>query len=137
MTLDKSSTTTLITSRDKVVPYSYLVSNTGTSELTGSASSTQHDAAPSCPHDAGGRGFDDLHRPAHGQPGGAHRGPTSSMSATVSSNEAPDATDTVSTRSCGGPTTPERWTMGFWQNKNGQGIIKDQAKTGGAPLLHG
>jgi hypothetical protein len=50
MSLDKSSTTTLVTAAGQVVPYSYLVTNTGTSDLSGiSLSDNNTDAAPSCP----------------------------------------------------------------------------------------
>jgi hypothetical protein len=50
LSLHKSSTTTLITSVGQVVPYSYLITNTGTSQVTGiTLSDNNVDAAPSCP----------------------------------------------------------------------------------------
>jgi hypothetical protein len=50
LSLDKSSSTTLVTTAGQVVPYSYLVKNTGTSAVSGIALSDNNtDAAPSCP----------------------------------------------------------------------------------------
>lgn len=50
ISLTKSSTTTLITSVGQVVQYAYVISNTGTSALTGIALSDDNtDLAPSCP----------------------------------------------------------------------------------------
>ena len=53
--------------------------------------------------------------------------------ATVSSNEAPDATDTVSIPIVRTSDHTGALTIGFWQNKNGQGIISGQAATGVCP----
>ena len=135
MTLDKSSTTTLITSAGQVVPYSYLVSNTGTSELTGIALvDTNTDAPPSCPATtlavAGSMTCTGQHTVTVAE---LIAGANVVNVATVSSNEAPDATDTVSIPIVRRSDHTGALTMGSWQNKNGQGIIKDQAATGVCP----
>ncbi len=50
MSLTKSSTTTLITAAGQVVPYSYVITNTGTVTLTGiTLSDNKTDAPPVCP----------------------------------------------------------------------------------------
>ncbi|HLX18828.1 MAG TPA: hypothetical protein VKR23_01640 [Gaiellaceae bacterium] len=50
LSLLKSSTTTIVTAIGQVVPYSYLVTNTGTSTVTGiSLADTNVDAPPTCP----------------------------------------------------------------------------------------
>ena len=50
LSLVKSSTTTLVTAAGQLVPYSYLVGNTGTVAVTGIAVSDNNvDAAPVCP----------------------------------------------------------------------------------------
>ena len=138
MTLDKSSTTTLITSAGQVVPYSYLVSNTGTSVLTGiSLVDNNTDAAPSCPATtlavAGSMTCTGQHTVTLAE---LLAGANVVNVATVSSNEAPDATDTVSIPIVRTSDHTGALTMGFWQNKNGQGIINDQAATRRVPLRH-
>jgi hypothetical protein len=135
MTLDKSSTTTVITSAGQVVPYSYLVSNTGTSELTGiSLVDNNTDAAPSCPATtlavAGSMTCTGQHTVT---PAELIAGANVVNVATVSSNEAPDATDTVSIPIVRTTKDTGAHTMGFWQNKNGQGIISGQAASGVCP----
>jgi hypothetical protein len=135
MSLDKSSTTTLITAAGQVVPYSYLVTNTGTSDLTGiSLSDDKTDAAPVCPATMLAVG-------ASMTCTGQHTVTLAELTAggnlvniaVVSSNEAPDATDTVSIPIVPPPPGNGALTMGFWQNKNGQGIITGQAATGVCP----
>src|SRR5262245_16091260 len=137
MSLDKSSTTTLITAAGQVVPYSYLVTNTGTSDLTGiSLADNNTDAAPSCPSTMLAVG-------ASMTCTGQHTVTLAELTAggnlvniaVVSSNEAPDATDTVSIPIVPPPPPPGNGalTMGFWQNKNGQGIISGQAASGVCP----
>jgi hypothetical protein len=136
MTLDKSSTTTLVTAAGQVVPYSYLVTNTGTSDLSGiSLADNNTDAAPSCP-------FTTLAVGASMTCTGQHTVTLAELTAggnlvniaVVSSNEAPDATDTVSIPIVPPPPPGNgALTMGFWQNKNGQGIITGQAASGVCP----
>lgn len=138
MSLDKSSTTTLITAAGQIVPYAYLVTNTGTSVLTGiSLVDNKTDAAPSCPATILAVG-------ASMTCTGQHTVTLAELTAggnlvniaTVSSNEAPDASDTVSIPIVPPPPPPAESgarTMGFWQNKNGQGIITGQAASGVCP----
>jgi hypothetical protein len=137
MSLDKSSTTTLVTSAGQVVPYSYLVTNTGTSVLTGiSLVDNNTDAAPVCPATT-------LAVAASMTCTAQHTVTLAELTAggdlvniaTVSSNEAPDATDTVSIPIVPPPPPAASGarTMGFWQNKNGQGIITGQAASGVCP----
>jgi hypothetical protein len=132
MTLDKSSTTTVITASGQVVPYSYLVTNTGTSALTGiSLVDDKTDAPPTCPATTLAVG-------GSMTCSGQHTVTSAELSAggnlvniaTVSSNEAPDAADSVSIPIVRTPAASGALTMGFWQNKNGQAIISGQAKTG-------
>jgi hypothetical protein len=50
LSLQKSSTTTLVTTPGQIVPYSYVITNTGTVTVTGiSLSDNNTDSAPSCP----------------------------------------------------------------------------------------
>jgi hypothetical protein len=139
MSLDKSSTTTLITAAGQVVPYSYLITNTGTSSLSGiSLVDNKTDSAPSCPSTTLAVG-------ASMTCTGSHTVTLAELTAggnlvniaTASSNEAPDASDTVSIPIQPPPPPPTgdtgARTMGFWQNKNGQGIISGQAASGVCP----
>jgi hypothetical protein len=137
MSLDKSSTTTLITSAGQIVPYSYLISNTGTSLLTGiTLVDNKTDAPPSCPSTTLAVG-------ASMTCTGQHTVTLAELTAggnlvniaTASSNEAPDATDTVSIPIVPPPPPANSGakTMGFWQNRNGQGIITGQAASGVCP----
>ncbi len=67
LTVDKTSTTTDVTVVGQIVPYSYLLTNTGNVTLTGiSLVDDNTDAAPvcGCDHACASRD-DDLHRPAH------------------------------------------------------------------------
>ena len=135
MSLDKSSTTTLVTFAGQVVPYSYLVSNTGTSTLSGiTLVDTNTDSPPSCPTTTLAVGASMTCTGQH----------TVSLAellaggnlvnvATASSNEAPDATDTVSIPIVRPSSNTGGLTMGFWSNKNGQGIIKGEAASGVCP----
>jgi hypothetical protein len=135
MSLDKSSTTSVVTAAGQVIPYSYLVSNTGTSELTGiTLSDTNTDSPPSCPATTLAVG-------ASMTCTGQHTVTLSEFLAggnivnlaTASSNEAPDATDTLSIPISRPNPQTGALTMGFWQNKNGQGIISGQASSGVCP----
>jgi hypothetical protein len=62
---------------------------------------------------------------------------TASFSATDPEDTGTDTDDSgsssVSAKVCRTPATTGALTMGFWQNKNGQGIITGQAKTGVCP----
>jgi hypothetical protein len=50
LSLQKSSTTSLVSAPGQVVPYSYLITNTGSVTVTGiSLADNNLDAAPSCP----------------------------------------------------------------------------------------
>jgi hypothetical protein len=135
MSLDKSSTTSLITAAGQVVPYSYLVSNTGTSVLTGIVLvDTKTDTPPSCPATT-------LAVAASMTCTGQHTVSLAELLAggnlvnvaTVSSNEARDATATVIIPIVRPRPESGALTMGFWQNKNGQGIIAGQASSGVCP----
>jgi hypothetical protein len=56
---------------------------------------------------------------------------TASFTATDQDGDADDtASSTVTAKVCRTPANTGALTMGFWQNKNGQGIISGQAKTG-------
>jgi hypothetical protein len=137
MSLDKSSTTTLITTAGQIVPYSYLITNTGTSSLSGiSLVDNKTDSAPSCPSTTLAVG-------ASMTCTGSHTVTLAELTAggnlvnlaTASSNEAPDASDTVSIPIVPPPPPVDSGakTMGFWQNKNGQAIITGQAASGVCP----
>jgi hypothetical protein len=135
MTLDKTSTTTQVTASGQVIPYSYLVTNTGTSVLSGiTLTDDNTDAPPSCPATtlavAASMTCIGQHTvtPAEFGAGG-----NIVNVAVATSNEAPDATDTVSIPIVRNPMQTGSLTIGYWQNKNGQGIISGQAKTGVCP----
>jgi hypothetical protein len=135
MSLDKSSTTTLVTFAGQVVPYSYLVTNTGTSELTGiTLVDNNTDSPPSCPATSlpvgGSMTCTGQHTVSFAE---LMAGGNLVNVATASSNEAPDATDTVSIPIVRPSSNTGGLTMGFWSNKNGQGIISGQAKSGVCP----
>ena len=132
MTLDKSSTTTQVTTSGQVIPYSYLVTNTGTSALTGiSLGDNNTDAPPSCPSTTLAVSVSMTCTGQHTVTAAEFGAGGSIVNiAVVSSNEAPDASDTVSIPIVRNPMQSGALTMGFWQNKNGQGIISGQAKTG-------
>ena len=135
MSLDKSSTTTVITSAGQVVPYSYLITNTGTSVLTGiSLVDNNVDSAPSCPSTTLAVGASMTCTAQHTVTlAELLAGGNLVNIATASSNEAPDAKDTVSIPIVRPNPQSGALTMGFWQNKNGQGIITGQASTGVCP----
>jgi len=135
ISLRKSSTTTLVTFAGQVVPYSYLVTNTGTSALTGiTLADNNTDSAPSCP-------FTTLAVGSSMTCTGQHTVTKAELLAggnlvnvaTVSSNEAPDATDTVSIPIVRPSSNTGALTIGFWSNKNGQGVISGQASSGVCP----
>jgi len=132
MTLQKSSTTASITASGQIVPYSYLVANTGTSTLTGiSLVDNKTDAAPSCPATTLAVGASMTCTGQHTVTVAEFQAGGNVVNvATASSNEAPDATASVSI-----PIIVQEHastgaaTIGFWQNKNGQGIISGGATT--------
>jgi hypothetical protein len=133
MTLQKSSTTTSITASGQIVSYSYLVTNTGTSTLTGiSLVDTNTDAPPSCPATtlavAGAMTCTGQHTVTLAE---FLAGGSVVNLATASSNEAPDATAMLSIPIVRTPATTGAATIGFWQNKNGQGIITGGLTTAG------
>jgi hypothetical protein len=137
MTVDKTSTTTSVTAAGQIVPYSYLVTNTGTIALTGvSVSDNNVDTPPTCPGSTLAPGTSMTCTAQHTVTlAELTAGGNLVNIATASSNEAPDATDTVSIPIVPPPppTASGALTMGFWQNKNGQGIITGQAASGICP----
>lgn len=97
LSLQKSSTTTLVTSIGQVVPYSYLVTNVGTSTVTGiSLSDDNVDAAPSCPQTALSPGASMTCSASHTVTAAEAATGTVKNTATAGSNEAADVTSSVS-----------------------------------------
>ncbi len=98
MTLVKSSTTTAVTSAGQVIPYGYLITNTGTSELTGIALTDNNtDSTPTCPGSTLDVGASMTCTGQHTVTQTELDGGGNLVNvATASSNEAPDATATVS-----------------------------------------
>jgi hypothetical protein len=97
ISLDKSSSTTLVTALGQVVPYSYAVSNTGTVTVTGIAVSDNNvDATPSCPQSSLAPGASmtctGQHTVTQGELNSGHVNNT----AVASSTEAANATDNLS-----------------------------------------
>jgi len=93
MSVSKSSATTLVTSAGEVVSYSYLVTNTGTSSLSGiSLSDNNVDAAPSCPGTTLAVGASMTCNGQHTVTAAELLAGAVDNTATVSSNEAPNAT---------------------------------------------
>jgi hypothetical protein len=133
MSLVKSSTLTQVTYAGEVVPYSYLVTNTGTSELTGiTLADNNTDSAPSCPASMLDVGASMTCTGQHTVTSGEFdAGGTIVNVATVSSNEAPDSTDSLSIPIVHPSSAAGALTIGFWQNKNGQAIISGGAATAG------
>lgn len=96
LTIDKSSSVSVVTSVGQVVPYSYLVTNTGTSSLSGIAvSDTNVDAAPVCPQSTLAVGGVMTCTASHTVTQSEADGGSVSNTATATSNEAPDATDSL------------------------------------------
>ena len=98
MTLDKSSTTTAVTAVGEVIPYSYLITNTGSTDLTGITLTDNNTdiAAGVSRDDACHRHLDDLQRSAHSRIRGFFESDSVDNDAVASSNEAPDAEDSLS-----------------------------------------
>jgi hypothetical protein len=97
ITMDKSSSTTLVTALGQVVPYSYLVTNTGTVAVTGIAVADNNvDATPTCPQSSlppgGSMTCTAQHTVTQGELNSGHVNNT----AVASSTEAADATDNLS-----------------------------------------
>lgn len=98
MSLSKSSTTAWVYYAGQVVPYSYVVTNTGTSTLSGVALADNNtDAAPSCPSSTLAVGASETCTAQHTVTAAdlAAGGNLTNL-ATASSNEAPDAPATYS-----------------------------------------
>lgn len=97
LSLQKSSTTTVVTSIGQVVPYSYLVTNTGTSDVTGIALSDDNvDSAPSCPSTALSPGASMTCSASHTVTAAEAAAGSVSNTATASSNEAADVQSSLS-----------------------------------------
>jgi hypothetical protein len=97
LSLDKTSTTTLVRAAGQVVPYSYLVTNTGTVTVTGiSLSDNNTDAAPSCPGTSLAPAASMTCTAQHTATQAELNAGSVKNIATASSNEAADATDNVS-----------------------------------------
>jgi hypothetical protein len=97
LSLAKSSTTTLVISIGQIVPYSYLVTNTGTSTVTGiSLSDNNVDAPPSCPQTSLVPGASMTCSAAHTVTAAEAASGSANNTATASSNEAADAMSSLS-----------------------------------------
>ena len=97
MTVAKSSTTVSVTAANQVVPYSYLLTNTGNITLTGiSLADDNTDAVPSCPvttlSPAATTTCTAQHTVTQSE---MDTGGNLTNNVTASSNEAPDATDSL------------------------------------------
>jgi uncharacterized repeat protein (TIGR01451 family) len=96
MTIDKSSTTTLVTAAGQVVPYTYLVTNTGTGPLSGvSVSDNNVDSTPACPSSVLATGASVTCTGAHTVTAAELGAGSVSNTATATSNEAPDVSDSL------------------------------------------
>jgi hypothetical protein len=127
MTLQKSSSTTLVTALGQVVPYSYLVTNTGTSVLTGVAVSDNNtDAAPSCPASSLAVGASMTCTASHTVTQTELDSGSVSNTSTVVSNEAPDATASltipVAVRPAGGMFVVGDLTVGPLSTSAGESV---------------
>ena len=97
LSLDKASTTTLVTAAGQVVPYSYLVTNTGTVTVTGiSLSDNNTDSAPSCPATSLAPAASMTCTAQHTATQAELNAGSVNNAATASSNEAADAIDNLS-----------------------------------------
>ena len=96
LSISKSSTTTLVTAIGQVVPYSYLVTDTGTSTLTGvTVSDNNVDAPPVCPQSTLAPGASMTCTAAHTVTLAEANAGSVSNTGTASSNEAPDANSSL------------------------------------------
>ena len=144
MTLSKSSTTTLVTGSGQVVPYSYIVANTGTSVLTGvSLSDDNTDAAPLCPSSSLAVGASMTCTASHTVTQSEINGGSVSNTATLVSSEAPNATSSVSipvaVRPAGGMFVVGDLTVGPLSSSTGESVTfwgaqwwKQNALSGGS-----
>jgi hypothetical protein len=97
LSIEKSSTTTLVTAAGQVVPYSYLVTNTGTSTVTGIVVTDNNvDAVPSCPSSSLAVGTSMTCTAQHTATAAELLAGHVNNAVTATSNEAPNATDTLS-----------------------------------------
>jgi hypothetical protein len=97
ISLDKSSSTTLVTALGQVVPYSYAVGNTGTVTVTGIAVSDNNvDATPSCPQSSLAPGASMTCTAQHTVTQGELNSGHVNNTAVASSNEAANVTDSLS-----------------------------------------
>ena len=97
LSLHKSSTTTLVSALGQVVPYSYLVTNTGTVAVTGIAlSDTNTDASPVCPQTSLSVGASMLCTSPHTVVQSELDAGSVNNTATATSNEAADVQDSLS-----------------------------------------
>jgi hypothetical protein len=127
MTLQKSSSTTLVTGPGQVVPYSYVVTNTGTSVLTGvSLSDDNTDAAPSCPASSLAVGASMTCTASHTVTQTEVDSGSVSNTSTAVSNEAPDATASltipVAVRPAGGMFVVGDLTVGPLSASTGESV---------------
>src|SRR5207248_3108662 len=94
LSLDKSSSTTLVSASGQVVPYSYLVTNTGTVAVSGIVLSDNNtDAAPSCPQSTLAVGASMTCTAQHTVTPSELVAGSVNNTATAASNEAADVTD--------------------------------------------
>jgi uncharacterized repeat protein (TIGR01451 family) len=113
VSLAKSSTTTAVTAPGQVVPYSYLVKNTGSVTVTGIALGDNNvDAPPSCPGTSLPPGGSMTCSAHHTVTAAEIAAAAVVNTATVRSNEAADATATLTIKATGAPqpTTPTTTT---------------------------
>jgi len=97
MTVSKSSTTQFVGAIGQVVPYSYVVTNTGTSALTGiSLADNNTDAAPTCPSSTLAVHTSMTCTAQHTVTSSDLSRSSLDNTVTASSNEAPDATASLS-----------------------------------------
>jgi hypothetical protein len=97
LSLQKSSATTVVTSIGQVVSYSYLVTNTGTSTVTGiSLADNNVDAAPSCPQTSLSPGASMTCTASHTVTAAEAAAGSVNNTGTASSNEAADAMSSLS-----------------------------------------
>ena len=96
LSLHKSSTTTLVVAPGQVVPYSYLITNTGTVTVTGiSLADNNVDSAPSCPASSLTVGASMTCTAQHTATVAELAAGSVKNTATASSNEAADVTDSL------------------------------------------
>jgi hypothetical protein len=133
MTLDKSSTTTVVTAPGQVVPYSYVITNTGSVDLTGiSLTDSNTDTPPTCPGTTLAVGGSMTCAGQHTVlPSEFFESDTIHNDAVATSSEAPDAEDSLdipierSTCPASPPKVNVRWhysangTSGSWSGTRG------------------